>query len=156
MIAPVSLVVERSIVWAFAAESKLTEIVADSMSHPSSIKSSFGSSESSPISLAIESANIGMTHSITLGVMSLVWYLSLIVSAPIWVTSIPSNLWCTFTTSPTCVIVVVEENIIGTLISMETYAAFADILTITVSSISIMASPISPNSSPIGVVIDIE
>ena len=72
MIAPVSLVVERSIVWLFVSESKLTEIVAESISHSSSIKSSSASSESPPMSLAIESANIGITQSITLGAMSLV------------------------------------------------------------------------------------
>ena len=36
------------------------------------------------------------------------------------VISIPSNLWCTFTISPTCVIVVTWENIIGMLITIET------------------------------------
>ncbi len=72
IIEPLSMAVDKSIVWLFVSESKLTEIVADSISHSSSIKSSSASSESSPISLAIESANIGITQSITLGAMSLV------------------------------------------------------------------------------------
>ena len=72
IIEPLSIAVDKSIVWLFVSESKLTEIVAESMSQSSSIKSSSVSSESPAISLAIESANIGITQSITSGAMSLV------------------------------------------------------------------------------------